>query len=251
MSEEVYFNEPGFEGEAGTPEGERKNEGYMNIVRYGNVKWAMLEKLTNPTPGFEDVIKRHFYVKKAEVLSEINYWIELASKNEASYTNLINDHNQRICEQFRKSKESYKNMLTEEVTKLTDALNKLDKPQDISNKLKDKTKKKKKATKKVKITDGQVNLDAESDEDQQIQTKEVKEIDVDDDAVKDRWSRYIGAMGVDAVRKQAAARIFVSGASGLGVEVAKNLVLSGCKSFTLHDPQMVDLKDLSAQFFID
>jgi hypothetical protein len=45
MSQEVYFNEPGFEGEAGTPEGERKNTGYMNIVRYGNVKWAMLEKL--------------------------------------------------------------------------------------------------------------------------------------------------------------------------------------------------------------
>ena len=28
MSEEVYFNEPGFENEAGTPEGEKKNEGY-------------------------------------------------------------------------------------------------------------------------------------------------------------------------------------------------------------------------------
>jgi hypothetical protein len=63
-------------------------------------------------------------------------------------------------------------MLTEEVTKLTDALNKLDKPQDISNKLKDKTKKKKKkATKKVKITDGQVDLDIESDDDKQIDTK--------------------------------------------------------------------------------
>lgn len=34
MSEEVYFNEPGFEGEAGTPDGERKNEGYSNIVKY-------------------------------------------------------------------------------------------------------------------------------------------------------------------------------------------------------------------------
>jgi ubiquitin-activating enzyme E1 len=61
-------------------------------------------------------------------LSEINYWIELSSKNEASYTNLINDHNQRICEQFRKSKTAYKEMLTEVVNDLTDALNKLDKP---------------------------------------------------------------------------------------------------------------------------
>jgi ubiquitin-protein ligase len=42
MSEEVYFNEPGFENEAGTVEGEKKNEGYANIVRYANVKFAML-----------------------------------------------------------------------------------------------------------------------------------------------------------------------------------------------------------------
>jgi hypothetical protein len=28
-----------------------------------------------------------------------------------------------------------------------------------------------------------------------------KDIDVDDEAVKDRWSRYIGAMGVEAVAK--------------------------------------------------
>jgi hypothetical protein len=68
MSEEVYFNEPGFEGEAGTPEGEKKTEGYMNIVRYGNVKWAMVGHLKNPPNGFETAVKRHFYIKKAEIL---------------------------------------------------------------------------------------------------------------------------------------------------------------------------------------
>lgn len=43
MSNEVYFNEPGYEHEAGTSEGERKNEGYANIVRYCNIKFAMIE----------------------------------------------------------------------------------------------------------------------------------------------------------------------------------------------------------------
>jgi hypothetical protein len=71
--------------------------------------------------------------KKAEILKEINYWVELADINEASYTNLINDHNQRICEQFRKSKDTYKNMLQECINDFTEVLNKLDKPQDISN----------------------------------------------------------------------------------------------------------------------
>jgi hypothetical protein len=69
MSEEVYFNEPGFEHESGTPSGEKQNEGYMNIVRYGNVKWAMLEHLKNPPKGFETATKRHFYIKKAEIMA--------------------------------------------------------------------------------------------------------------------------------------------------------------------------------------
>ena len=63
MSEDVYFNEPGFEGEAGSDEGERKNEAYSNIVRYSNVKFAMVDTIKNPPKGFEEVVKRHFYLK--------------------------------------------------------------------------------------------------------------------------------------------------------------------------------------------
>jgi hypothetical protein len=78
MSEEVYFNEPGFEQEAGTPEGEKRNEGYSNIVRYGNVKYAMLGQLKTPSKGFESIIKRHFYLKKESVLKTCYRWIERA-----------------------------------------------------------------------------------------------------------------------------------------------------------------------------
>jgi hypothetical protein len=101
MSEEVFFNEPGHENEAGTVEGEKKNEGYSNIVRYGNVKFAMLGMLTTPPRGFESVVQRHFYVKKAEILEDVHHWVELAAKNEAAYTTLVNDHNQHWCAQFR------------------------------------------------------------------------------------------------------------------------------------------------------
>jgi len=58
-------------------------------------------------------------------------------------------------------------------------------------------------------------------------------------------------MGVEAVAKQAAANIFVSGAGALGVEISKNLVLSGCKTFTLHDSQPITQRDLSGQFFLN
>lgn len=65
-----------------------------------------------------------------------------------------------------------------------------------------------------------------------------KEIDVNEETYKDRFSRYIGVMGIEAVAKQAAANIFISGIGALGIEIAKNLVLSGCKSITLHDTKL-------------
>ncbi len=85
----------------------------------------------------------------------------------------------------------------------------------------------------------------EEDEQTQINTESNKGINVEDEAVKDRWSRYIGAMGVEAVAKQSAANIFLSGAGALGIEIAKNLVLSGCKSFTMHDFKPITMRDLS------
>jgi tRNA A37 threonylcarbamoyladenosine dehydratase len=102
-----------------------------------------------------------------------------------------------------------------------------------------------------------VDMDTDSDNEESKTTKMIdttgkqKEIDIDDEAVKDRWSRYIGAMGVEAVAKQAAANIFVSGAGALGIEISKNLVLSGCKSFTLHDTKPITNRDLSGQFFLN
>jgi hypothetical protein len=77
-----------------------------------------------------------------------------------------------------------------------------------------------------------------------------RQFDVTDSGVKDRWSRYIGAMGVEAVRRQTAAAVLVVGLNGLGAEVAKNVVLSGCKSLALHDPAVVSERDLGSQFLL-
>ena len=128
MSKEVYFNEPGFEGEAGSVEGEKKNEGYMNIVRYGNVKYAMLGQIKSPSKGFETAIFRHFYVKKAEILADVHYWVKRSAEVEAAYTGLVNDHNYNIAKEFTKSKTKYSEMLEAVVKELEDELHKLDKP---------------------------------------------------------------------------------------------------------------------------
>lgn len=48
----------------------------------------------------------------------------------------------------------------------------------------------------------------------------------------------------------AGSNILISGFGGLGVEIAKNVVLSGVKSVTLHDTAVTRLEDLSSQFFL-
>ena len=45
MSSDVYFNEPGIDLEKGTGRGTKLNIGYQNIVKYGTVKYAMVEML--------------------------------------------------------------------------------------------------------------------------------------------------------------------------------------------------------------
>ncbi len=37
----------------------------------------------------------------------------------------------------------------------------------------------------------------------------------------------------------------------MGIEIAKNLVLAGCKTFTLHDYKPITYRDLSGQFFLN
>ena len=44
-------------------------------------------------------------------------------------------------------------------------------------------------------------------------------------------------------------RVLIVGLRGLGVEVAKNLILAGPKSVTLYDPNLVNWGDLSSNFY--
>ena len=44
--------------------------------------------------------------------------------------------------------------------------------------------------------------------------------------------------------------VLISGMKGLGMEIAKNVILSGVKSVTLHDTENVSMADLGSQFFL-
>ena len=64
------------------------------------------------------------------------------------------------------------------------------------------------------------------------------------------YSRQLYVLGHEAMRRMAGATVLIVGLKGLGVEIAKNVVLAGVKSVTLHDDAPVALSDLSAQFFL-
>lgn len=75
--------------------------------------------------------------------------------------------------------------------------------------------------------------------------------DASDEKVADRWSRYIGAMGIDAVRKQTKACVLLIGMNSLGLEIAKNIILSGVKKITLADWENLQLSDCLSNFYVN
>ena len=54
-------------------------------------------------------------------------------------------------------------------------------------------------------------------------------------------------LGHDAMRKMATSNILISGMGGLGAEIAKNVVLGGVRSVTIHDQKNASYADLSTQ----
>lgn len=64
------------------------------------------------------------------------------------------------------------------------------------------------------------------------------------------YSRQLYVLGHDAMRRMASSDILISGMGGLGVEIAKNVILGGVKSVTLHDTVAATLADLSSQYYI-
>ncbi|RXG67118.1 Ubiquitin-like modifier-activating enzyme 1 [Armadillidium vulgare] len=64
------------------------------------------------------------------------------------------------------------------------------------------------------------------------------------------YSRQLYVLGHDAMRRMATSDVLISGLGGLGVEIAKNIILGGVKSVTLHDTKETTITDLASQFFL-
>jgi ubiquitin-activating enzyme E1 len=67
----------------------------------------------------------------------------------------------------------------------------------------------------------------------------------------DLYSRQIGTFGIETMGKLIKMNVVIIGQRGVGIEIAKNLILAGPKSVQIYDPEMVALNDLGANFYID
>jgi len=76
-------------------------------------------------------------------------------------------------------------------------------------------------------------------------------MDVDEAAIDEGlYSRQLYVLGHEAMKRMAVSNVLIVGVQGLGVEIAKNVVLAGVKSVTIYDPEPVTIQDLSTQYFL-
>lgn len=105
MNEDILYNEPGY-GDKKQKKFQNMNVGYSNIVRYANIKYAMIDAIKNPPAEFKDEILVHFYLLKDKIKKTCEKWLKEA-KNTADYTGLVSSHNSKLASLFSSSANSY------------------------------------------------------------------------------------------------------------------------------------------------
>lgn len=77
------------------------------------------------------------------------------------------------------------------------------------------------------------------------QTTELKGVD------ESLYSRQLYVYGAEAQRRMQETNVLLVGLKGLGVEIAKNIILSGVKSVGILDNEKVQIADLGSQFYLN
>jgi len=67
---------------------------------------------------------------------------------------------------------------------------------------------------------------------------------------ENEWSRLLATLGKQALIKLQSSKVLIIGLGGLGAEIAKNIILMGVASLTIHDTDPATYMDLGSQFFL-
>ena len=65
------------------------------------------------------------------------------------------------------------------------------------------------------------------------------------------YSRQLVCDGITSFKKLMSSRILIYGMRGLGVEVAKNIILKGPEKVTIFDPEIANIRDMNSNFYLD
>eukprot|EP00340_Litonotus_pictus_P013091 CAMPEP_0170535070 /NCGR_PEP_ID=MMETSP0209-20121228/97426_1 /TAXON_ID=665100 ORGANISM="Litonotus pictus, Strain P1" /NCGR_SAMPLE_ID=MMETSP0209 /ASSEMBLY_ACC=CAM_ASM_000301 /LENGTH=79 /DNA_ID=CAMNT_0010835517 /DNA_START=244 /DNA_END=479 /DNA_ORIENTATION=- len=72
--------------------GVKANEAYSNVVKLGNIEYAMIDKIKKKTHAFEDVITEYFEIKGEEVLKDLDIWVDRVDNVESSFEGMASQN---------------------------------------------------------------------------------------------------------------------------------------------------------------
>ena len=76
------------------------------------------------------------------------------------------------------------------------------------------------------------------------------EVDEENKIDEGLYSRQLYVLGREGQRRMQGAHVLICGCTGLGAEVAKNVILAGVRGVTLYDPSPVEWRDLGANPYL-
>jgi ubiquitin-protein ligase len=83
LVEDPYFSEPNVEQMRGQAEGDAASARRNAALRLDTVRWAMVDALRSPRPGFEDVVRAHFKALRGVLLAQCQCWLTEAGEHGA------------------------------------------------------------------------------------------------------------------------------------------------------------------------
>lgn len=72
-----YFNEPGFERQQGTTRGDEASRKYNMNIEQATLIHALYEQMKHPPPYFRDVVLRHIWLKRDDIIKQAENWLNL------------------------------------------------------------------------------------------------------------------------------------------------------------------------------
>mmetsp|Transcript_21854 Transcript_21854/g.39846 ORF Transcript_21854/g.39846 Transcript_21854/m.39846 type:complete len:361 (-) Transcript_21854:355-1437(-) len=123
MDENIIAKEPGYQSYSVNS---LDNIIYTNIVRFNNIKYAMIEQIRNPPPEFANVILTHFRLKKDVILAEVSNWLVEARFNPFDFHDMhdaASGYNPNTVQIFQQK--GYVNAWEEIIQELTNELERI------------------------------------------------------------------------------------------------------------------------------